>query len=82
MRKTGKASKAENTRATRLYREVGRWLSQYRQVRGLTQGQLAERAGLARTSIVNAEAGRQRLPLHTLARIARVLDVALSDLIE
>jgi transcriptional regulator with XRE-family HTH domain len=81
MRKTRFPSAAESRADDRLYREVGIALACARSNAGLTQSTLAERAGLARTSVVNGEAGRQRLPLHVLARLARVCGVDLVALI-
>lgn len=47
----------------------------------LTQERLAARVGLSRTSIVNVEAGRQRVPLHQLYRIAGALGMEPADLL-
>lgn len=63
----------------RLYRLVGQ---RVRQLRGddLTQEELANLAGVARTSITNLELGRQRAPLHQLMRVADALGCELRDL--
>src|SRR5687767_2795287 len=58
-----------------LYVEVGRRTRMARLSRGVTQDALAERVGLTRTSITNVEAGKQKLPLHTLFEIAAALQV-------
>lgn len=58
-----------------LYFTVGIAIRQARQAIEMTQGELAKRAGLARTSIVNIEGGKQRVPLATLYDIADVLGV-------
>jgi transcriptional regulator with XRE-family HTH domain len=47
----------------------------------VTQQQLADQAGLTRSSIANVEAGRQRVPLHVLAAIALALKVEPQDLL-
>ncbi len=44
--------------------------------KGTTQGELASRANLTRTSISNIEAERQRVTLYALLRMAEALDVA------
>lgn len=48
---------------------------------GLTQQQLADIAGLTRSSIANTEAGRQRVPSTTLATIAATLGTTTSQLL-
>lgn len=56
-----------------LYRHIGAAVRQRREALGMTQTQLATKAGILRTSIVNLEAGRQRAPLHTLYAICAAL---------
>lgn len=50
---------------------VGLRIQQMREMLGLTQAELAKRVGLERTSIVNTEAGRQRLLLHGIEIYAK-----------
>lgn len=57
----------------RLYRLIGSQLRQRRVDAGLTQAELAERAGLLRTSVTNIEAGRQKAPLHVLYAICAAM---------
>lgn len=57
-----------------IYVRFGRELRRVRRDKGLTQEELAARVGLGRTSIVNIEAGLQRIHLHTLFQLARALD--------
>jgi transcriptional regulator with XRE-family HTH domain len=52
---------------------VGLRVRQIREAIGITQGDLAKRVGLDRTSIANAETGRQRFLLDTVERYARAL---------
>lgn len=40
-----------------------------RETLGMGQEDLAKKVGLQRTSIANLEAGRQRIPMHTLEKI-------------
>ena len=58
-----------------LYWEVGAAIRRARVDKGLSQQELADLAELQRTSIVNIEGGRQRLPLTTLYDIADALGV-------
>lgn len=47
----------------------------------MTQEDLAGRVALTRTSITNIERGRQKLLVHTLAKIAEVLRVPIATLV-
>lgn len=58
-----------------LYMRIGGSVRSVRVCKGVTQEKLASEVRLSRTCIVNLEAGRQRIPLHTLIHIARVLGV-------
>lgn len=58
-----------------LYRHIGRRIQQFRTERHLSQDELARMVGISRTSVVNIEKGRQRLPIHTLWEIAGALHV-------
>jgi transcriptional regulator with XRE-family HTH domain len=60
----------------RLYADLGRLVRRHRQRLGLTQDQLAERVGLARTSITNIERGRQKILLHQLFQLAESMGVS------
>ncbi len=64
-----------------FYAEVGRRVYRARRRAGLTQEDLADKVGLARTSITNIEKGRQKLLLHTLAEIALELKVDVGELL-
>ncbi len=58
-----------------LYVRIGTSVRSERLLKGVTQEDLASAVRVSRTCIVNLEAGRQRVPLHTLIHIARVLGV-------
>ncbi len=60
---------------TTLYRHIGDAIRDRRHDRGWTQGQVAEAAGVLRTSVANVEAGRQRAPLHLIYRICAALNL-------
>jgi transcriptional regulator with XRE-family HTH domain len=62
-----------------IYGTVGRNIKWWREHLGFTQAELAEEVGVQRTSINNTEAGRQRLMLHTIQKIAEALDVPLCE---
>ncbi len=65
--------------AVSLYRHVGKRVEEFRVKKKLTQARLAEIVSLSRTSITNIESGRQKLLVHTLWDIARVLGVRPAD---
>lgn len=66
---------------TLLYGIIGERLKQRRLEANVTQAQLAEAAGVLRTSITNIEAGRQKPPLHLLYRMCMALDVEVSSVV-
>jgi len=53
-----------------VYRLLGAKIEQTRTVLGWTQHELAKKVKLTRTSIANIEAGRQRVLLHDVEKIA------------
>jgi transcriptional regulator with XRE-family HTH domain len=57
----------------RCYKRFGRNLRNVRLACGLSHQKLADRVGLDRTSIVNIEAGRQRILLNDIQRFAVAL---------
>jgi transcriptional regulator with XRE-family HTH domain len=64
-----------------FYEDFGRRLARIRRAAGLSQQTLGERVGLSRTSIVNVEKGRQRVPLHMLIEFAAALGVEPTSLL-
>ncbi len=62
---------------------MGYKIKEYRLLRKLTQGELAERAGVTRATICNIENGTQRdVKAGNLKRIAEALGVEMAELIE
>jgi transcriptional regulator with XRE-family HTH domain len=61
--------------APRLYRLIGGHVRLYRVELGATQQALARAAGMTRSTVAGIESGRQRLPIHTLYRLAQALRV-------
>lgn len=59
----------------------GRRLRQLRKANGLSQEELAFRAGLHRTYVSSAERGERNVSLVNLVRLARALDVHVSELV-
>lgn len=54
----------------------------HRDLRGLTQATLAEKAGVSRVTVAEIETGRKQGSIATLRALARALDVTLDDLTE
>jgi transcriptional regulator with XRE-family HTH domain len=61
--------------------DFGAAVRRLRERRSMTQGDLAERVGLGRTSMTNLEGGRQNPPLSILPDLARALGVSPSELL-
>lgn len=57
--------------------EIGSKIEQLRESKGLTQGELAEKARLGRNTVVNLEAGRFDVKIGTLEKIASSCDSVL-----
>ena len=64
-----------------IYQAIGRRIRAERESLGFTQDDLAREVEMLRTSITNIEAGRQRLPIYVLYRIARALGVSVEYLL-
>lgn len=64
-----------------ITQQFGMRLRDIRTERGVKQEQLARRAGLSRTSVVNIEKGRQGVALSTLYRLAEALELQPGDLL-
>lgn len=58
-----------------IYSIIGTRIREFRNQKDKSQDELARDVGVSRTSIVNIEQGRQRLPIHLLWQIGDVLDV-------
>lgn len=70
----------------RLYKTLGQNIRELRATRQgdnglLTQAELAKAVGLERTSITNLEKGSQKVPLHVLYAVCRVLEVDVADVL-
>lgn len=58
-----------------VWTEIGRRIRLVRKWRDLRQQDIADRVRLVRASIVNAEAGRQKLPVWNLLKLSEAFDV-------
>lgn len=65
-----------------IMQHVGRKLRFYRQSRGLTQEELAEKAELHYTYIGQVERGEKNLTLTSLEKILNALEVSFAELFE
>jgi transcriptional regulator with XRE-family HTH domain len=64
-----------------IEREVGMKIKALRSRKGMTQDELAERAGLNRTHLYRLENGKQSITLRTMKIIADALCVRVRDLV-
>jgi transcriptional regulator with XRE-family HTH domain len=64
-----------------VLRQVGQRLQANRKAAGLTQGQVAGRLGMTRSSVANMEAGRQVISVFHLAVMAAAFGVDPADLL-
>lgn len=65
-----------------IYVVLGARTRYIREVLGMQQGELAKLVGLTRCSIVNFEAGKQRLMLHTIEQVAAALNTTPKNLLK
>jgi len=63
-----------------ISKRIGQRIRELRKQAGLTQEDLAERAGMDFTSIGAAERGNRNLSLKSLARVAEALGVSLEEI--
>ena len=65
---------------TDIRTRFGRRLREIRQERGLSQEELAFKAGLHRTYVSSAERGQRNVGLVNVERLAQALDIDIRDL--
>ncbi|MHA4808399.1 helix-turn-helix domain-containing protein [Flavitalea flava] len=65
-----------------IYEELGKRIKAAREKEGINQDVVAKYLDLSRVSISNIEAGKQRVQLHTLLDIVRILRIDLNELLE
>jgi len=66
---------------TEFYESVGEKIKEARKAQEMNQDVLADLLGISRVSLVNIEAGKQRVPLHVLLDICEALNVTMNDLV-
>ncbi len=59
--------------------KIGQNILRLRKEKGLTQEQLANKAGISRRYLSDIENGKRKISLAILERIARVLDLSVGD---
>jgi len=64
-----------------IYSLIGAEIRKRRDALGMTQGTLAQKARLARTSVTNIERGGQALFVHQLVELAGALGISASNLL-
>lgn len=69
------------TESQQFYKAFGAKIATARKARKMSQAKLGTALGLSRTSITNIEKGRQQVQVHTLARLADILNFPVSDLL-
>jgi DNA-binding XRE family transcriptional regulator len=62
-----------STEIEACYRALGARIQMIRETLDMTQECLATKVGYTRTSLVNIEGGRQRVPMHQVEEIAKAL---------
>jgi transcriptional regulator with XRE-family HTH domain len=65
-----------------LIKDVGRRIAELREVRGLSQSELARKLGISPGNLYRIEQGQQNLTLRTMAKLASTLGVRTVDLFE
>jgi len=65
-----------------IIQDVGRKIGEFRQARGLTQEDMAERLGIALRNYQQMERGKQNLTLRTLVKLATLLEIKTRELLE
>jgi len=60
---------------------LARRIAWFRELRGLTQDQLAERAGLSRMAVNDAESGQTHMDMRTLVTLAAALETSVGVLL-
>ncbi|MCK9485107.1 MAG: helix-turn-helix domain-containing protein [Dehalococcoidia bacterium] len=63
-----------------LRRQLGQRIRTWRQRRGVSQAELAERVGVTQSSLSNYENGKRDVSVYILMEIAGALEVELEDL--
>jgi transcriptional regulator with XRE-family HTH domain len=65
----------------KIYEELGRRIKAAREKEGINQEVVAQYLDLSRVSISNIEAGKQKVQLHTLLDIVKLLHINMDELL-
>jgi len=65
----------------RCYRQVGQRIRSAREKRALSQSELSKSVGWSRGHLAHVEAGKYRVQLHQLPKLAKALKVKVKDLL-
>ena len=68
-------------KSEKCYRDIGRMIRSKREARGLSQAALSEAVGWSRGHLAHVEAGKYRIQLHQLPKLARALKVRVRELL-
>ncbi len=64
-----------------LYKYIGNVVRTARDLKKWTQQELSDKMSLTRSSIANIELGRQKIQVHVLYELAKVLDITVVELL-
>ncbi|MBM3610393.1 MAG: helix-turn-helix transcriptional regulator [Alphaproteobacteria bacterium] len=59
-------------------KDIGNHLRYYRRIRQLSQQDLAQKAGISRTSLQRLESGEEGTSLHVLLRVCHILECSIT----
>ncbi len=65
-----------------FYNNLGQAIRKARQIRNVSQEDLAKYLDLSRVSVVNIEKGRQKVQVHTLLEIGKYLGISIDGLLD
>ena len=65
----------------KIYKDAGELVRYRRILLDISQTEMGKRLGMTRTTVTNLEAGRQRIPLHLLYKVAKILHIPIYSLI-
>lgn len=60
--------------------KVGKYIQELRELRGMTQQELAAKCNFEKSNMSRLEAGRVNPTLSTLEKVAKALDISLAEL--
>lgn len=76
------AVKKEDKEKTKVLKRLGEHIIKLRQAQNITSAEFARRCDMERSNIARIEMGRANLTVYNLLRIAKALDIPVSELIK